>query len=38
MAFMGGYRKAKRGDNLFLVPRIPLNRNTTLQQYAGYIN
>ena len=38
MAFMGGYRKAKRGDNLFLVPRIPLNRNTTLQQYTAYIN
>lgn len=38
MAFMGGYRKAKRGDNLFLIPRIPLNRNTTLQQYAAYIN
>ena len=38
MAFIGGYRKAKRGDNLFKVPRIPLNRYTTLQQYTNYIN
>lgn len=38
MAFIGGYRKAVRGDNLFKIPRIPLTDYTTLSQYASYIN
>lgn len=38
MAFIGGYRKAVRGDNLFKIPRIPLNMYTTVTQYANYIN
>ena len=38
MAFMGGSRKATRGVNLYKVPRIPLNRYTTITQYANYIN
>ncbi len=38
MAFIGGYRKAKRGDDLYKVPRIPLTRYTTVSQYANYIN
>ena len=38
MAFIGGYRKAVRGDNLFKIPRIPLTNYTTLNQYASYIN
>ena len=38
IAFMGGYRKATKGVDLYHVPRIPLNRYTTLSQYAGYIN
>ena len=38
MAFIGGYRKAVKGDYLFKVPRIPLNRYTTLSQYASYVN
>lgn len=38
MAFIGGYRKAKRGDDLYKIPRIPLTRNTTISQYANYIN
>ena len=38
MAFIGGYRKAKRGDDLYKIPRIPLTRNTTVSQYANYIN
>ena len=38
MAFIGGYRKAVRGDNLFKIPRIPLTDYTTLNQYAAYIN
>ena len=38
MAFIGGYRKATRGVNLYKIPRIPLNRYTSLSQYANYIN
>lgn len=38
MAFIGGYRKATRGDNLYKIPRIPLTDYTTLAQYAKYIN
>lgn len=38
MAFIGGYRKATRGVNLFKIPRIPLTDYTTLTQYANYIN
>lgn len=38
MAFIGGYRKATRGVDLFKIPRIPLNRYTTVTQYANYIN
>ena len=38
MAFIGGYRKAVRGENLFKIPRIPLNTYTTIAQYASYVN
>ena len=38
MAFIGGYRKATRGVDLFKIPRIPLTDYTTLAQYANYIN
>lgn len=38
MAFIGGGRKAKRGDDLFKIPRIPLNKYTTLSQYISTIN
>ena len=38
MAFIGGGRKAKRGDDLFKIPRLPLNRYTTLNQYINTIN
>lgn len=38
MAFIGGYRKATRGVNLYKIPRIPLTTYTTLEQYAKYIN
>lgn len=38
MAFIGGYRKATRGVNLYKIPRIPLNRYTSVSQYANYIN
>lgn len=38
IAFIGGYRKATRGVDLYKVPRIPLTDYTTLEQYAKYIN
>ena len=38
IAFMGGYRKATKGIDLYRVPRIPLNRYTTVSQYASLIN
>lgn len=38
IAFIGGNREAKRGDNLLKVPRIPLNRYTTLNQYINIAN
>ena len=38
IAFMGGYRKATTGIDLYRVPRIPLNRYTTVSQYASLIN
>lgn len=38
MAFIGGYRKASKGIDLYKIPRIPLNRYTTVEQYASYIN
>ena len=38
MAFIGGYRKATRGVDLFKIPRIPLTGYTSLTQYANYIN
>ena len=38
IAFMGGYRKATKGIDLYRVPRIPLNKYTTISQYASLIN
>ncbi len=38
IAFMGGYRKATKGIDLYRVPRIPLTRYTTVSQYANLIN
>lgn len=37
MAFIGGYRKATKGIDLYKIPRIPLNTYTTIEQYANYI-
>ena len=37
MAFMGGHRQVTKGIDLYRVPRIPLNRYTTLSQYANLI-
>ena len=38
MAFIGGYRKATRGVDLYKIPRLPLTGYTTIEQYAKYIN
>ena len=38
MAFIGGYKKATRGVNLYKIPRIPLTDYTTLAQYEKYVN
>lgn len=38
MAFIGGGRKATPGVNLYKIPRLPLNRYTTLQQYISKIS
>ena len=38
MGFIGGGRKATPGVNLYKIPRLPLNRNTTLQQYISKIS
>ena len=38
IAFMGGYRKATKGIDLYRVPRIPLTKYTTVSQYASLIN
>lgn len=37
IAFIGGQRKAKPGVDLYKVPRIAMNHNTTLNQYINYI-
>ena len=38
MGFIGGGRKATPGVNLYKIPRLPLNRYTTLQQYISKIS
>lgn len=38
IAFAGGYYKAHKGVDLFKVPRIPLSKHTTLEQYINNIN
>lgn len=38
MAFIGGGRKATPGVNLYKIPRVQLNRYTTVDQYAAKIN
>ena len=38
MAFIGGHKKATRGVDLFKIPRLPLRKDTTLQQYISKIS
>ncbi len=36
-AYIGGMKKVTPGINKYTIPRISLNRNTTLNEYANYI-
>ena len=38
MAFAGGERKAKVGDNLYLIPRYALNKNTSINTFKYYVD
>lgn len=38
MAFIGGNRKATRNNNKYLIPRYPIYKTTTLQQFINMVN
>ena len=38
MAFAEGGRKAKVGDNVYLIPRYALNRYTSINTFINYVN
>ena len=38
LAFIGGFRKAKRSDDKFMVPRYPIYKTTSLQQFIDMID
>lgn len=38
MALAGGSRKAKPGDNIYLVPRYELSNSTTMNQFINIVN
>lgn len=38
LAFIGGNRKAKRTDNKYLVPRYPIYKGTSLQQFINMVS
>lgn len=37
MSFVGGNRKASRSDDKYKVPRYPIYKNTTMQQFAAMV-
>ena len=37
MAFIGGQMKARKGINIYRIPRITMTSTTTLQEYINYI-
>ncbi len=37
MSFVGGNRKASRNDDKYKVPRYPIYKNTTMQQFAAMV-
>lgn len=38
LAFIGGNRKAKRTDNKYLIPRYPIYKGTSLQQFINMVS
>lgn len=38
MAFIGGRRRVTKGINKFMIPRIPISRDTSLSSYIGYVS
>ncbi len=38
MAFIGGMRKVKKGCDLYKIPRISIQRTTSLNTYMSYVN
>lgn len=38
MAFAGGGRKAKVGDDLYIIPRFPLSNSTSINTFINYVN
>lgn len=38
IAFVGGNRKASRSDNKFKIPRYPIYKNTSLNQFINMVN
>ena len=38
IAFIGGNRKAKQSDNKFMIPRYPIYKSTSWQQFLNMVN
>ena len=38
LAFAGGNRKATRSSNKYLIPRYPIYKSTTLQQFINMVS
>lgn len=38
MSFIGGYRKAKRSDNKYLIPRYPIHKDTSLKTFISWVS
>lgn len=38
LAFVGGSRNAKRSDNKYLVPRYPIHKSHSMQQFINMVN
>lgn len=38
MSFIGGYRKASRNDDKYKIPRYPIHKTTTMNQFIQMVN
>ena len=38
MSFIGGYRKASRSDDKYKIPRYPIHKTTTMNQFIQMVN